>query len=105
MMFREKITLTPKETVYICVDYTNFSKGRSFIMTTTYPTVFNAITDSITPRIAMFVNPIDKPLEIRKDTRLDIIHKFVETVYFLTDVSKVATVLTTATTTFTEPLS
>ena len=67
--------------------------------------VFNIITDFTTPRIAMFANPTDKPLEIRKGIRLGIIHKFVETVYFLIDVSKVATALAVATTTFIEPLS
>ncbi len=104
MTFQEKITLAPKETVYIRVDYTNLSKGRSFMMTAIYPIVFNTITNSTIPRITMFVNPIDKPLEICKDIRLNIIYKFVETVYFLTDASKMVTVLAVATTTFTKPL-
>ncbi len=69
-----------------------------------HSTVFNTITDSITPRIAMFVNLMDKPLKIYKGIRLNIIYKFVETVYFLTDAFKVATVLITTTTTLSEPL-
>ncbi len=53
----------------------------------------------------MFINPTDKPLEIYKDICLNIIYKFVKTVYFLTDASKVAIALTAATITFSEPLS
>ncbi len=102
---REKITLAPKETVHVRVDYTSLPKGRSFMMTATHPAVSNAITDSTTPRIAMLANPTDKPLEIRKGTRLGTIHEFAETAYFLTDASKVATALAAATTTLTEPLS
>ena len=105
MMFREKITLASKETVYIRVDYTSFPKDRSFIMTTTYLAISNAIIDFITPRIAMLANPTDKPLEIRKGTHLGTIHEFAETAYFLTDASKVAIALAIATITLTEPLS
>jgi len=47
---------------------------------------------------------MDKPLKIYKGIRLNIIYKFVETVYFLTDAFKVATVLITTTTTLSEPL-
>jgi hypothetical protein len=104
MTFRETITLTPKETVHVYVNYTNLPKGRSFIITTIYLTIFNAITDSTIPRIAMFANPTNKPLEIRKGICLGIIYKFVETAYFLIDAFKVATALAVATTTFTELL-
>jgi len=74
-------------------------------MITTHSTIFNIITDSITPRIVILANPIDKPLEIRKDTRLDIIHKFVKTIYFLIDTSKMAIALAATTTILSEPLS
>jgi hypothetical protein len=105
MILREKITFTPKETVYIRIDYTNLPKDRSFIMIATYLAISNTIIDSTTPRIAIFVNPTDKPLEIYKDTRLDTIYKFAKTVYFLIDTFKMATALAIATTTLTEPLS
>ena len=104
MTLREKIILIPKETVHIRVDYTNLPKGRFFIMTTTHPTIFNVITDSTTPRITVFVNLIDKPLKICKGIRLNIIYKFVKTIYFLTNAFKVAIALAVATTTFIEPL-
>src|SRR6266699_5556643 len=97
MTFREKIILAPKETVHVRIDYMNLSKDRSFIMIAIHPTVFNIIINSITPRIAILVNSTDKLLKICKDIRLDIIHKFVETVYFMTNVSKVSTVLVVAT--------
>ena len=102
MIFREKIILVPKKTVHIYIDYTNLSKGRSFIIITTHPIVFNTIIDSIIPRIAMFVNPIDKLLEIRKSIRLNTIYKFVETIYFLINTSKIATALVATTITFIE---
>ena len=105
MTFWEKITLVPKETVYVRVDYTSFPKGHSFIMTAIHLAVSNAITDSIIPKIAIFVNLTDKLLEIRKNIRLDIIYKFVETAYFLTDAFKVATALAITTITLIEPLS
>ena len=105
MTLQKKIILTLKKTGYIRIDYTNLSKSRFFIMTTTHPTVSNTITDSITPRIAIFVNLTDKPLEIRKGIRLNIIYKFVKTVYFLTDTFKMATVLAITTIIFSEPLS
>src|SRR6266699_3228268 len=105
MTFRKKITFILKETVYIHIDYTSFPKGRSFIMTTTHPVVFNIIIDSITPRITILANPTDKPLEIYKSIHLNTIHKFAKTVYFLTNASKVVTALAAATTTLTEPLS
>jgi len=62
-------------------------------MITIYLVVFNIIMDSTIPRIVMFVNLIDKLLEICKGIRLGIIHKFVEIVYFLIDISKVAIAL------------
>ncbi len=102
--FREKITFTSKKTVYICVDYMSFSKGRFFIMTTIYLAVSNIIIDSTTLRIAIFVNPTDKPLKICKSIYLGIIHEFVKTIYFLIDVFKVVIILAVATTTLTEPL-
>ncbi len=83
----------------------NFPKGRSFIMITIYPAVFNVITDFIIPRIVMFVNPIDKLLKICKGIRLNIIYTFVETVYFLIDAFKMAIILTVTTTILSEPLS
>jgi len=104
MAFWEKITFILKETVYVRVDYTSFSKGRFFMMIAIYLVVFNVITDFIIPRIAMFVNLMDKLLEICKGIYLDIIYKFVKTVYFLIDVFKVATALAVATTMFTESL-
>jgi len=104
-MFREKITFALKKIVYIYIDYINFSKDRSFIMITTYLIIFNIITDSITLKIAIFVNSIDKPLKIYKNIYLNIIYKFVKTIYFLIDVFKIVTVLTITTTTFSEPLS
>ena len=104
MIFREKIIFVSKKTVYICIDYTNFPKGRSFIITAIYPVVFNVIIDSITPRIVVFVNSTDKLLEICKGIRLNIIYKFVKTIYFLTDVFKMATVLAATITMFFEPL-
>jgi len=105
MTFREKIILAPKKTVYIRVDYTSLLKGRFFMMIAIYPAVSNVITDFTTLRIVMFVNLTDKPLKICKGIRLNIIHKFVETVYFLIDAFKVAIALATTTTTFSEPLS
>ncbi len=105
MTLREKIILTLKETVHIRIDYTNFPKDRSFIMITTYPAIFNIIIDSTTPRIAMLANSIDKPLKIYKGTRLNIIHKFVKTAYFLTDTFKMAIALVAATITLSKPLS
>jgi hypothetical protein len=75
------------------------------MMTTIHPAISNAITDSITPRIVILVNPMDKPLEIRKDTRLSTIYEFAEIVYFLTDAFKMATALAIAITTLTEPSS
>jgi|SRR6266566_923247 len=104
MTLRKKIILTLKEIVHIRVDYTSLPKGRSFIMTTIYPAVFNIITDFITLKIAILINFTDKPLKIRKGIRLNIIYEFVETVYFLTDISKVIIALVIATITFTEPL-
>ncbi len=104
MTFREKIIFTPKETIHIHIDYTNFSKGRSFIITAIYPVIFNIIINFIILRIAMFVNPIDKSLKICKDIRLNIIYKFIETIYFLIDAFKVVIALVTTTTTFSESL-
>ena len=94
-----------KKTVHIHIDYTNLPKNHFFIITTTHPTIFNTIINSIIPRITIFVNPTDKPLEIYKGIRLNTIYKFAETTYFLTNTSKVTTTLTVAITIFTEPLS
>ncbi len=104
MIFQEKITFIPKETVYVRVDYTSFPKGRFFIMITIHPIVFNIIINFIILKIAMFVNLINKLLKIYKGIRLDIIYKFVKTIYFLTDVFKMATVLAATITMFFEPL-
>ena len=73
-------------------------------MIATYSAVSNIITDSTTPRIAILVNSIDKPLEICKDIHLNIIYKFVEIVYFLIDVSKVVITLVITIITLSEPL-
>ncbi len=104
MTFQEKMIFTLKKTVYIYVNYTNLSKGRSFIMIAIHPTISNIIIDSIIPRIAIFVNFINKPLKIRKDIHLNIIYKFVKTIYFLIDIFKMITVLTTTITILFEPL-
>ena len=105
MTLREKIIFVLKETVHVRIDYMSLPKGRFFIMTTTHPIVSNAITDSTTLRIAMLVNPIDKPLKICKGICLSIIHEFTKTIYFLIDVFKVAIALAVATITLSEPLS
>ena len=69
-----------------------------------YSIVFNVITDSIISKIAMFVNLIDKLLEICKGICLNIIYEFVKIVYFLIDVFKVVIALAVATITFIELL-
>ncbi len=73
-------------------------------MITIHLVIFNIIINSTTPKIAVFVNPIDKPLKICKGIRLNIIYKFDKTIYFLTDTFKIATALTVTTTMFSEPL-
>ncbi len=104
MILREKITFILKEIVYIRVDYINLLKGRFFIMTTTHPTVFNIIINSTIPKILIFVNPTDKLLKIYKDIYLNIIYKFIKTIYFLIDIFKMATALTITTIILFEPL-
>ncbi len=64
-------------------------------MSATYLAAVNTIIDCKTLRIAMFVNLTKKILKIIKGIQLSIIHKCVNAVYIIIDISKAFTILTT----------
>jgi len=57
----------------------------------------NVIMDFKTLKIAMFVNPTDKTLKVAKRVRLNIIYKYTNTVYIITDMFRAFIVLTVIT--------
>src|SRR6266699_4155673 len=86
---KEPIQLEPGKTVHIRINYTGLPKGRSFVITATYPVVAYTVLDNNTPKIAILANPTKKRLELNKNIRLKIIYKYIDIVYIMIDISKV----------------
>jgi len=78
-----EIILQLGKIVYIWIDYIGLFKSRSFIMIKIYLTVSNVILNSITPKIAILVNPIKKALKIDKSIYIATIYKCTDIVYFI----------------------
>ena len=105
MTLHSKIIFQSRKTIYIQINYTGLSKGRSFIMIKIYPTASNAILNSIIPKIAILVNFIKKTLKIDKSIYIAIIHKYADTIYLMVGSPGVLVVLTVILTTISKLLS
>lgn len=91
------LTLQPHEKVYMPVHYITLPKGRSFMMSSTHEAISNALVDHTNPHAALAVNPTDKPLVIKKHTRLATIHECeADSAYFITSAKNAFTALTVA---------
>jgi hypothetical protein len=79
------------------VYYITLPKGRSFIMSSTYKAISNALVDYTNPYAALTVNLTDKLLVIKKYTRLVTIYKYkVDSAYFITSAKNTFIALTVA---------
>jgi len=88
MILREPIQFEPKETVYIWVNYINLPKRCSFVIMTMYLIVIYIVLDNNILKIIILTNPIKKRLEFNKNIRLEIIYKYVDTTYIITNIIK-----------------
>jgi hypothetical protein len=74
-------------------------------MTRIYLIASNTILDSTTFRIIILANPIKKALKIDKNMRIAIIYKYIDTIYLMTNTFGIFAILTTISTTISEPPS
>ena|SRR6266566_2085667 len=105
MILKELIQFKPRKTVYIQINYTSLSKGRSFIITAIYPTVAYIILNNNILKIAIFTNLTKKRLEFNKNTQLKTIYKYIDTTYIIADISKVFVIMTTTSSILLDPFS
>ncbi len=83
MTLYNEIILQSEEIIYIRVDYTGLSKGRSFIIIEIYLIVSNAILNYIILKITILVNLIKKALKIDKSIYIVTIYKCADIVYLM----------------------
>ena len=105
VILREKIVFYLKKTVYIRMNYTGLLKGRSFIITTTYPTIPNILFNTNTFYIVIITNPTNKILTFNKSIYLGSIHKCIDTLYIITNIIKAFTIVAITFTTVSKPFT
>ncbi len=94
MTLYDEIIFQPREIVYIRVDYTGLSKGRSFIMIKIYPKASNVILNFTTSRIAILINSTKRILKIDKGIYIATIYECIDTTYFIIGSFEMFVVLT-----------
>ncbi len=93
---KESIQFEPRKTVYIQINYIGLFKGRSFVITTIYSTAIYIVLDNNILKIVILTNLTKKRLEFNKNIQLEIIYKYIDTVYIIMDIIKTFVIITIA---------
>ncbi len=79
----------------VAIDYVRIPKGRSFMFSSIYPAVIDAMIDSQTPYLYIVANLTAETIRLKRHVRVGTIHEYnVDESYFVTDVTNALTAVT-----------